>query len=926
MNKKIFVKIFSDKSIMLFSKIRLSILYLILFFSTAFLNISRLMSQNDTNKYFLKGFDENKVLKEFRKKEGSEIKYASAYAGFLYYKKQEFIGKKKGTWQKGLPPNPPPNLTGACGNIDFEAGDLSGWTGFTGSNPGCCPNPGFVSNGINAAANDPNGRHTIMTGAGVDPCGGFPVVAPAMPGYVAGTYTCRLGNGVNGSEAERMETVFTPTAANNVFTYQYACVLENPNHPVAEQPFFSVEILDAGGNPIPCTTITYTAGQAGLDFLNSPNCNGVQYKPWSTVSVDLVGQIGNPVTIRFTSADCTQGGHYGYGYVNCECNILKVIQQDSLCVGSTVSLTAPYEDANTYNWTGPGGPYNGQTITVAQPGTYVVTMVSSTGCVKMINYVVVEYPTAILDAIPDQTVCSGSSVTLSGTISGAATSASWSGGTGIFNPNNTSLNCTYTPSAAEITAGSVTLSLTTNDPAGPCPAVSKQMTITINPIATVSAGIDQTICIGNTVTLAGNIGGAANSGTWSGGGGTYNPDNTSPNAVYTPSTLETTESIVTLTYTTDDPAGPCSSVNDEMVITINQLPTANAGSAQYACSGSAVTLDGSIGGTASSGTWSGGNGTYIPNNLTLNAVYTPSLAEFTAGSVILTLTTNDPVGPCTSSSSNVTLYFYQNPVVNFTVDIPSGCPVHCVNFTNQTVIGGGDVIAAWNWEFGDGSAASNLQDPSHCFSNPGYYDIELTAASNHGCTSTLNKPQMIHVFNLPVAEFIPTPVPASVLDPTITLNNQSSTDVTYWNWNFGDGITLEPNIPSPVHVYPNVTASNYTVTLIVHNADGCYDTVSHEIFIGPAFTFFIPNVFTPNGDGINDYFFGSGIGIVKCDLWIFDRWGDMIFHGKDLNDKWNGIANDGDRIAQMDVYVWKVTLTDVFDKVHNYIGIVSLVK
>ena len=91
-------------------------------------------------------------------------------------------------------------------------------------------------------------------------------------------------------------------------------------------------------------------------------------------------------------------------------------------------------------------------------------------------------------------------------------------------------------------------------------------------------------------------------------------------------------------------------------------------------------------------------------------------------------------------------------------------------------------------------------------------------------------------------------------------------------------------------------------------------------------TFYIPNAFSPNGDKINDYFYGSGVGVIKYDLWIFDRWGDMVFHAKDINDKWDGKSNGGSSESQIDTYVWKVTLTDVFDKEHNYTGIVSIVK
>src|SRR5206468_2666638 len=142
----------------------------------------------------------------------------------------------------------------------------------------------------------------------------------------------------------------------------------------------------------------------------------------------------------------------------------------------------------------------------------------------------------------DQTVCASSpNVTLAGTIGGAATSATWTGGTGTFNPNNTTLTAVYTPSASEITARSEKRRLGKNYPSGPCGAVSEQMVITINPAATVNAGVDQTVCASSpNVTLAGTIGGAATSATWTGGTGTFNPNNTTLTAVYTPSASEIT--------------------------------------------------------------------------------------------------------------------------------------------------------------------------------------------------------------------------------------------------------------------------------------------------------------------------------------------------------------------------------------------------
>ncbi len=202
------------------------------------------------------------------------------------------------------------------------------------------------------------------------------------------------------------------------------------------------------------------------------------------------------------------------------------------------------------------------------------------------------YPPATSNAGDDQAVCANSpNVTLAGSVGGGASSGTWSGGTGTFNPNATTLNAVYTPSAAEITAGMVTLTLTTNDPEGPCPAVSDYMKIIIKPIATVNAGDDKAVCANSpSVTLAGSVGGAAISGTWSGGTGTFNPNATTLNAVYTPSLAEIAAGMVTLTLTTNDPEGPCPAVSDTMKITINSNPQVTPYAVPSFCKGTGILL------------------------------------------------------------------------------------------------------------------------------------------------------------------------------------------------------------------------------------------------------------------------------------------------------------------------------------------------
>ncbi|HMW02321.1 MAG TPA: proprotein convertase P-domain-containing protein, partial [Acidobacteriota bacterium] len=233
-------------------------------------------------------------------------------------------------------------------------------------------------------------------------------------------------------------------------------------------------INTSGANPL-CNTISGTTVTWDVTFAAS--VTGVTASNFSLVDVGntLTGESISSVSGSGTAWTVTANTGTGAG-------TLRLDMANSTGITPTVTNV----------------PFTGQTFTINAPAT--------------------------VNAGPDQTVCAGSAVTLAGIIGGSASNGTWSGGAGTFNPNNTTLNAVYTPSAGEVTAGTVTLTLTTDDPTGPCLAVSDTMTITINPAATVNAGADQTVCASSpAVTLAGIIGGSASNGTWSGGAGTFNP-------------------------------------------------------------------------------------------------------------------------------------------------------------------------------------------------------------------------------------------------------------------------------------------------------------------------------------------------------------------------------------------------------------------
>lgn len=583
--------------------------------------------------------------------------------------------------------------------------------------------------------------------------------------------------------------------------------------------------------------------------------------------------------------------------------IVVNVNSPAICAGQTANLTAT--GGTTYVWSA-GATTTGVNTANATPAattSYTVTGTTS-GCSGTAVSTVTVNPMPVT-IVNSPAVCAGITANLT---AGGATTYAWSAGatsTGVNTADaSPAATTTYT-----VTGTSLGCSTT---------AVS---TVTINPAPVSDAGPDIVVCTGST----GNIGAANVAGytyVWSPAAGLSSTSISDP--AVTIVNGGSAPIVSNYTVTTTETATGCTS-SDAVTVTVNAVPTANAGSAQFVCTGASITLAGAIGGSATGGTWSGGAGIFSPNNTTLNAVYTPTAAEYAADSVVLTLTTNDPAGPCTFASSNVTFYFYPNPVANFTVVNPVGCPIQCASFFDLSTMTAPFNIVSWAWTFGDG-ATSTTQNPTHCYNATGLYNVTLTVTSNMGCTDVFTIVNAVEVYAVPAAQFTMSPNPGSLLESTVNILDLSSNDVVNWYWNYGDGSIDWPGVQNPTHTFPNQAPGVYTVELIVVNSDGCYDTIAHDLVIGPEFTFYIPNCVTPNDDGVNDYFFGDGVGIIDYDIWIFDRWGMMIFHGSYLYDKWDGRANGGAEVAQQDVYVWKVTLTDVFNKVHNYIGTVTIVK
>jgi len=268
-----------------------------------------------------------------------------------------------------------------------------------------------------------------------------------------------------------------------------------------------------------------------------------------------------------------------------------------------------------------------------------------------------------------------------------------------------------------------------------------------------------------------------------------------------------------------------------------------------------------------------------------------------------------------------TIYMTVYPVldVNFSVNDQDACePVNLI-FTNQSTTSPG---AFFYWDFGDGTS-STLRDPIHAYDEAGSYTISLVVINTIGCIDTISfeRPNYILIRPRPDAGIDASPRRTSILQPDVTFFNLSEGEISSWIYpGTGDQLFGETNL------YTYQDSGWFNAFSVALNNQGCYDTAFVKVRIDPVFSVFFPNAFSPNGDGINEFFSPKGEGFKTYEMAIFDRWGVEIFNSQALNVEWDGRANNGREVAQSGVYNYRVWIRDVFNDDHIYTGYVVLIR
>lgn len=414
--------------------------------------------------------------------------------------------------------------------------------------------------------------------------------------------------------------------------------------------------------------------------------------------------------------------------------------------------------------------------------------------------------------------------------------------------------------------------------AGQC-ANPQTMTITVNPPLTPSFTNPGPICTGDNLLLpASSTNGI--SGVWS----------------------PAVNNSVTTTYTFTPNPNQCAT-NTTMTVVVNNLTTPTFTIVDTICSGASISLPTtSINGVI--GVWS----PTINNTATTTYTFVPNASQC-ANTINKTINVKEAPTIVASIDGSATLCSGDSVKVNI-LSIPSGAAIQWTATNNNTT----------GATSGTGNTITDIIKLTNS-SNPGTVIYQITGALN-GCVSA------------------PTSISYTVNPPIATTSSiTSSSSLVEEGGTTNLNVTLNPYIPGALYTWspsntlscndcPNPIATPdsavcYVLTVSLPGNCPLQDSVciKYRIKCGDVF---VPSIFSPNGDGSNDYFKVYGRCLVKIQLYVYDRWGNKIYYSDDINEGWDGTFNG--KLMNSGTYVYLLHATTLYGETHELKGNVTLTR
>ncbi len=742
------------------------------------------------------------------------------------------------------------------------------------SNTQCVTQPNALNSVISTSQNVTcnlacDGTATVASAGGVLPHSiswNNAATTAINPNLCAGTYQATITD-ANGCTSVSSVTITEPVPLVTaiVSTVDVTCSgLSNGQ----------VTISVAGGtapylhtwNPLVSSTTVATNLSAGGYNVQTTDANGCIANVAATVNAPA------PLTGTMTVVDATCG--------NCNGQVTYV----------PAGGTSPY----SYSWD------NGQTAITATnvcAGIFGGTVTDANGCTfnTIENVVNIAGPTINTLNFTSPT-CNG--------LSNATATPNFVGGTAPFQ-FNWPLTNQNVETAVALAAGTHCVTITD---ANGCQATSCAIVTQPNPIVSIPDGAT-TICFGSTTQI------------WaSGSGGTipYTINWTSPNASsFTgqgPINVnpEFTNNYCFNVVDANGCMSPTSCVNIVVAPALSATLPANIN----ICSGDDYTIVGN---------YSGGNGnpyTYSWHQGNVNSASIGSTANLTVIPTGLTtyfVVLNDGCSAPTTAQIEVGL----NPLPAAFLNVvnPNECAPGTINF-----IANSDIGITYGWDFecdGTIDQSDTTTTSSHVYSDAGVYDVCLTVTTADGCVSVLTNEDAVEIYPNPIANFTYTPGSTTINNPYVNVTS-TSIGAFNWSWDFnGDG---SEDASTENATFEYLTDGTYPISLVITNQYGCIDSITIPFIVFEDQNIFIPNAFTPDDDGTNDFFFVDGIGLDRdnFDLYVFNRWGEIIWESHNPDNQWDGTMNNVK--CQQDVYVWLLITKKVNGTEVRMNGNVTLVR
>lgn len=800
----------------------------------------------------------------------------------------------------------------------------------------CITVTGIVLNTTTSTANcgASNGSATVNVVSGTGPysyswsSGGNNAT---QNGLSAGTYTVTVSNN-GGCVSTATATVGSGAAPGNVntngtnvscfggsngtvtananggqppYTYLWNTGATTPTVTNLPAGTYTVIVTTANGC-VTNATATITQPSAPLSYTSSQTnilCNGANTGTasvvaaggtppytytWNTTPVQTTATAtnltaGNYTVIITDNRGCSTSANFVINQptaLNANAMVVNNITCYGLTNGQATVGASGGTGAYTYSWNTTPASLT-QTVSNLSQGNYTATVTDANGCTTNSSITITEPLPLTLSTAGFPATCNSSNTGQAVVIPAGGTPTytyQWfpNGGTGA--------------SANGLYAGTYSVTVTDNNG---CTATGSA-TVTQPAPLTVTASGTTTICNGQSTTINANASGGN-------GGYIYIWNSSMMGATQTISPSSPTTYSVTVT----DING-CSSNTATVSINVTSLTLANLTTSTPAiiCEGGTATVAASVSGNTGPVTlvWSNGLGTG-------NGPFTVSPTSSTNYNVIVTDACNNSI------TATIPVLVNPLPVININPVSGTNCGEVNLLFADNSTTNNG---AFYNWNFGDGYTSSAVS-PVHNYTQSGVFNVTVTVTSPFGCVNTATTTATATVLSTSKALFTAEATDGTTISPIYKFYNSSINSVSY-NWYFGDGATS--TIINPQHTYAD--KGEYLVSLVTISPDGCKDSVSVPVEIKPEFTLYIPNAFTPDGNGHNDVFTAKGSEINEFKMMIFDRWGEKIFETDNIYSGWDGTANGGNKISKTDVYVYKIMVKDFRNKQHNYTGHVTL--